>query len=136
MASETRTMVLFEAPHRLPAALADLVAEFGAERTAVACRELTKTYEEVRRGSLRSLAEWAADGVRGEVTLVIAGAPQGQGREVTPADLAAAVVAREVAGEQRRDAIAGVARELGVPRRVVYDAVVAAKGEARTRPGS
>ncbi|MDT4965225.1 MAG: rRNA (cytidine1402-2-O)-methyltransferase, partial [Pseudonocardiales bacterium] len=74
LAAEPRTMVFFEAPHRLAAALGDLVDAFGASRRAVVCRELTKTYEEVRRGGLGELAEWAAGEVRGEVTLVVAGA--------------------------------------------------------------
>ncbi|WP_148204489.1 16S rRNA (cytidine(1402)-2'-O)-methyltransferase [Acidothermus cellulolyticus] len=76
LADEPRTMVFFEAPHRLAATLADMAAVLGPERRAAACRELTKTYEEVRRGSLVELASWAASGVRGEVTLVVAGAPR------------------------------------------------------------
>src|SRR5687767_11238859 len=74
LAAERRTLVLLEAPHRLAAALADLAAAFGGERRAAACRELTKVFEEVRRGSLAELVDWAAGGVRGEVTLVVAGA--------------------------------------------------------------
>jgi 16S rRNA (cytidine1402-2'-O)-methyltransferase len=90
------------------------------------CRELTKTHEEVRRGPLSELAAWAADGVRGEITLVVAGAPP---RPVTmdAAALAAEVAAEEAAGATRKDAIRAVVARTGLPRRTVYDAVVAAK---------
>jgi len=74
LAAEPRTLVFFEAPHRIAGTLADLAAAFGADRPAALCRELTKTYEEVRRGSLGELAA-GADDVRGEITLVVAGAP-------------------------------------------------------------
>jgi 16S rRNA (cytidine1402-2'-O)-methyltransferase len=126
LADEPRTMVFFEAPHRLAAALAALAEAFGADRSAAVCRELTKTYEEVRRGPLGDLAQWAADGVRGEITLVVGGAPARTG-PVDPADLAAEVAGREAAGIPRKQAIADVARERGVRKRAVYDAVVAAR---------
>lgn len=126
LAAEPRTLVLFEAPHRLAATLADLAAAFGADRPAVACRELTKTFEETRRGTLAELAKWAADGVRGEVTLVVGGAPA-MVSVYDDADLVAAVVARERAGTPRKTALAEVATAYGVPRRVVYAAVVSAK---------
>ncbi len=126
LATEARTLVFFEAPHRVPATLADLASAFGADRPAALCRELTKTYEEVRRGPLGELADEAAAGVRGEVTLVVAGAPAGAAT-AEPAELAAAVAAREAAGTPRKGAIAEVAAVRGIPKRVVYDAVVAAK---------
>jgi 16S rRNA (cytidine1402-2'-O)-methyltransferase len=126
LAGEQRTLVFFEAPHRLAATLADLRDAFGADRAAAVCRELTKTYEEVRRGGLGELAGWAAGDVRGEITLVVAGAAPVTG-SVEPAELAADVAEREAAGEPRKDAIAAVARERGVPKRAVFDAVVAAK---------
>ena len=122
---ELRTLVLFESPRRLAATLTELVAAFGADRPAAVCRELTKTHEEIRRGSLAELAAWAAEGVLGEVTLVIGGASGTASAE--PGDLAAAVAAREAAGEARKDAIAAVARERGVPKRMVFDAVVSAR---------
>jgi 16S rRNA (cytidine1402-2'-O)-methyltransferase len=125
LADERRTLVLFEAPHRLAVTLADLVAAFGAERPAAVCRELTKTHEEIRRGTLAELAAWAAGDVRGEITLVVGGATAPAA--VEPADLAAAVAAREAAGEPRKEAIAAVARENGVPKRAVFDAVINAK---------
>lgn len=122
---ERRTLVLFEAPHRLAATLAD-AAEILGPRPAAACREMTKTYEEVRRGTLAELAAWAADGVRGEITLVVAGAPRVV-PDADPVALAAAVAAREAAGTDRKAAIVEVARETGLPKRVVYAAVVAAR---------
>jgi 16S rRNA (cytidine1402-2'-O)-methyltransferase len=126
LAGEIRTLVFFEAPHRLAATLADLADAFGPDRPAAVCRELTKTYEEVRRGPLADLARWAAGEVRGEITVVVGGAaPSAQ--PSSPAELAAAVVAREQAGLSRKDAIADVTRAHGVPRRAVFDAVVAAK---------
>jgi 16S rRNA (cytidine1402-2'-O)-methyltransferase len=126
LADERRTIVLFEAPHRIAESLADAASVLGPDRPAAACRELTKTYEEVRRGTLAELAAWAAEGVRGEITLVIGGAPE-RAAAADPADLAAAVAAREAAGTDRKTAIAEVVAATGVARRVVYDAVVAAK---------
>jgi len=92
LSAERRTMVFLEAPHRLTASLGDLAAAFGADRAAVACRELTKTWEEIVRGDLGRLLCWATDGreIRGELTLVVAGAPAGP-RRLTFADLAADV---------------------------------------------
>jgi 16S rRNA (cytidine1402-2'-O)-methyltransferase len=125
LAGERRTTVLFEAPHRLGACLADLASVLGPARRAVVCRELTKTYEEVRRGTLAELAERFSGEVRGEVTVVLAGAEPVVAE--TPEELARLVAVREASGEPRKEAIAGVARETGVARREVYDAVVAAK---------
>jgi 16S rRNA (cytidine1402-2'-O)-methyltransferase len=127
LAAEPRTMVFFEAPHRVGAALADLADAFGTDRPAALCRELTKTYEEVRRGGLGELAQWAGGEVRGEITLVVAGAPAEQLVDVDPAELAAAVAEHESAGAARKDAIATVAKAHGLPKRTVFDAVVAAK---------
>jgi 16S rRNA (cytidine1402-2'-O)-methyltransferase len=127
LARERRTLVFFEAPHRLGEALRDLADAFGPRRPAAVCRELTKTYEEVRRGGLGELAEWAAGDVRGEITLVVAGAPDEPAAQAGPDVLAADVAAREAAGQPRKEAIAEVARARGVPKRAVFDAVVAAK---------
>jgi len=126
LAGERRTLVFFEAPHRLAAALADLAEAFGPQRPAAVCRELTKTYEEIRRGTLAELAEWAGGEVRGEITLVVSGADEPVGT-AEPAELAAEVAEREAAGQARKEAIAEVARVRGVPKRAVFDAVVAAK---------
>jgi len=130
LAGERRTLVLFESPRRLGATLAELAAVFGAERRAAVCRELTKTHEQVVRGTLAVLAKDLAGGVLGEVTLVIEGA-QPVAVAVTPEQAAAAVSEREARGQSRKEAIVGVARELGVPRREVYDAVVASVRSAR-----
>ena len=126
LADERRTMVFFESPHRLADALADCADAFGAERSAAVCRELTKTHEEVRRGPLGELASWAADGVRGEITLVVGGAPAAP-VALSPSELAALVADEEEAGATRKDAIRAVVVRTGLPRRTVYDAVVAAK---------
>lgn len=131
LAGESRTQVFFEAPHRLAATLTDMAAAFGADRPAAVCRELTKTYEEVRRGPLAELAAWAEPGVRGEITVVVAGAPP-VAASAEPAALAGAVAEREAAGEDRKAAIAAVAVAAGVPKRAVFDAVVAAKAAAAT----
>jgi 16S rRNA (cytidine1402-2'-O)-methyltransferase len=128
LAAEPRTMVFFESPHRLAAALAAMAEAFGQDRSAAVCRELTKTYEEVRRGPLGDLAAWAGEGVRGEITVVVGGAVAQSGHRdghVDFTELAAAVAGREAAGLPRKQAIADVARARGVPKRVVYDAVLA-----------
>src|SRR5205814_5867002 len=111
LAAEPRTLVLFEAPHRIAAALADLAAAFGADRPAALCRELTKTYEEIVRRPLGELAAWAADGPpRGEITLVVGGAPAAPAVRPDDAGLRAEVAGHEAGGTPRRDAIALVAR--------------------------
>ncbi len=122
LAGEPRTMVFFEAPHRTGAALTALAEAFGAERPAAVCRELTKTHEEVRRGPLGELTGWAAEGVRGEVTLVVAGAPESTGA-TDVVSLRRAVADLESDGMSRKDAIAEVAVRSGVRRRQVYDVV-------------
>jgi len=126
LSAERRTMVFFEAPHRLADTLAAMASVFGAERPAAVCRELTKTYEEIKRDTLGELAAWAARRVRGEITLVVAGAPA-PAAVTEPAELARLVAARESSGETRKAAIAAVAAAAGVPKRVVFDAVVEAK---------
>jgi 16S rRNA (cytidine1402-2'-O)-methyltransferase len=125
LAGEPRTAVLFEAPHRLADSLRDMVSVLGAERRAVVCRELTKTHEEIARGTLAELADRFSGEARGEITIVLAGAERVVAE--TPEELARLVAVREAAGEPRKEAIAGVARETGKARRDVYDAVVAAK---------
>src|SRR4029453_4793510 len=103
LAAEPRTLVLFEAPHRIADALADLVTTFGAERPAAVCRELTKTYEEIRRGSLAELADWAGAGEPGgEITLVVGGAAPSAADRPADDELRTAVARREAAGDSRR----------------------------------
>jgi 16S rRNA (cytidine1402-2'-O)-methyltransferase len=125
LAAEPRTLVLFESRRRLASTLAALAEAFGPGRAAVVCRELTKTHEEVRRGTLGDLAAWAQTGPLGEITIVVAGAPPPR---ADPAEIgpraAADVAARERAGVPRKAAMAEVARELGVRTRDVYDAVL------------
>jgi 16S rRNA (cytidine1402-2'-O)-methyltransferase len=123
LAAEERTMVFFEAPHRTEAALLAMAEAFGGARRGAVCRELTKTHEEVRRGGLADLAGWAADGVRGEVTIVVAGAAAASVDELDAATLADRVAAAEAEGLSRRDAIKEVARRTGIGKRDVYAAV-------------
>jgi 16S rRNA (cytidine1402-2'-O)-methyltransferase len=121
LAAEPRTLVFFEAPHRITGALADLAATFGEDRPAAVCRELTKTYEEVRRGPLASLAAWAVESPpRGEITLVVGGAPARPAERPDDDELRAAVAAQEAGGRSRRDAIQAVADEYGLKKREVY----------------
>jgi 16S rRNA (cytidine1402-2'-O)-methyltransferase len=114
-------MVFYEAPHRLAEVLTDMAELWGEHRPAVVCRELTKTYEEVRRGGLAELAEWAHGGVRGEVTLVVSGRDDVTS-DVSDEDLQQAVLEAQAAGVSRKDAVTSVANSLGVPRRRVYQA--------------
>ena len=123
LAGERRTMVFFEAPRRTEATLLAMAEAWGPDRAAAVRRELTKTHEEVRRGPLADLASWAADGVRGEVTIVVAGAEPVAGVAADGDSLRAAVAAREGTGMTRKEAIAEVAKVAGVPKREVYQAV-------------
>ena len=118
--SEPRTMVFFESVHRIEECLAAMVDAFGADRPAAVCRELTKTYEEVRRGPLGELSAWAASGLRGELTIVIAGST---GEITAPPDESAVrseIEALVTAGRSRRDAVDEVAAGLGLTRKAVY----------------
>lgn len=123
LAAEPRTLVFFESPRRIGTTLADLAAAFGSDRRAAVCRELTKTHEEVLRGSLGELAGKLQEGVLGEVTLVVAGASQ-LPEPVEATDAVAEVLARVRAGASRRDAVTAVAAELGLRRRDLYAAVI------------
>lgn len=123
LAKEERTMVFFEAPHRTEAALTAMAEALGADRPGAVCRELTKTHEEVRRGPLAELAAWAADGIRGEVTIVVAGAVPSADIGSDPDSLRAAVAELEGEGVPRKEAIVEVARLAGVPKREVYNLV-------------
>lgn len=122
LAGERRTMVFFEAPHRLAASLADLAQAFGEDRAAAVCRELTKTYEEVRRGPLHELVAWALDGVRGEITLVVAGAepvPTAVGDHLED------IARRVAAGERLKAVCADISAASGLSRKALYDAYLA-----------
>ncbi|MCT7657344.1 16S rRNA (cytidine(1402)-2'-O)-methyltransferase [Mycobacterium deserti] len=126
LAAEARTCVFFESPRRLADTLASAVDVLGPERRAVVCRELTKTHEEIRRGSLGELAEWAADGVLGEITVVLAGATPRADLET----LVAEVNELLADGARVKDACAQVvSAHPGAPsRRELYDAVLRARG--------
>lgn len=125
LVTNPRTMVFFEAPHRLAESLKDFAEVFGQEHQAVICRELTKTYEEVIRGSFQELITWSDREILGEITLVVAGC--GEQEETTPEQWVELVATRVALGVSQRDAIAEVAKELHVAKRDVYDAVLAAK---------
>jgi 16S rRNA (cytidine1402-2'-O)-methyltransferase len=124
LADERRTMVFFEAPHRLAATLTAMAEAFGADRDAAVCRELTKTYEEVRRGGLAELAAWAEEGARGEITVVVGGA-RGAAAEVS--DVLPGILERIAAGERLKDVCADVAARTGLSKKGLYDAAVAAR---------
>jgi 16S rRNA (cytidine1402-2'-O)-methyltransferase len=134
LANETRTIIFFEAPHRLLESLADAVSVFGPNRLGAICREMTKTYEEVIRGDLETLHNWAAaTEILGEITLVIAGFDP-DSRQFTEADLIAEVLKQEAAGISRKEAITEVARITGRAKREVFDAMVTYKSQDRVTP--
>lgn len=121
LADERRTMVFFEAPHRIEATLGAMAEAFGPKRRAAVCRELTKTYEEVRRGGLAELAEWAADGVRGEITVVVGGAAA---RVSSLEEVLPGIRERVAAGERLKEVCSEVAAATGLSKKVLYDAAV------------
>jgi len=134
LATEERTMVFFEAPHRLEESLADMVLAFGAKRQAAVCRELTKTYEEVKRGELGDLAQWAQGEVRGEITVVVDGASSDDLREAAgladDESVARAVAEAMKSGMSRKDAAAQVAEAAGLSKRYVYDASLRTRADS------
>ena len=121
VAQERRTMVFFEAPHRIAATLEAMAEILGPDRPAAVCRELTKTYEEVRRGGLAELAQWAAEGVKGEITIVVGGAER---TTISKEDAIAEVLARKDRGARLKDVCAAVATSTGHSKKALYDAVV------------
>ena len=127
VAGDPRTTVLFESPGRTAATLADLAVACGGDRPVAVARELTKLHEEVWRGSLREAVEWASAGVRGEVVLVVAGAPAPGETEVDDDVLAAALAEVVAGGARTRGAVDQVAAAHGVPRRRVYELALRAK---------
>jgi 16S rRNA (cytidine1402-2'-O)-methyltransferase len=127
LATEPRAVVFFESPRRLAATLAVAVEVLGAERPAAVCRELTKTYEQVLRGPLGELAEWAADGqVRGEITVVLAGQVGPVAGAASMDELVARVQQRVADGERLKDAVSAVAAGTEFAKRELYAAAVAA----------
>jgi 16S rRNA (cytidine1402-2'-O)-methyltransferase len=130
LATEPRTMVFFEAPHRVLATLTAMAAAFGADRPCAAVRELTKVHEEVLRGPLDEVRQrLEAAGPRGELTLVVGGVPAAAPAPAAPAALAAEVAALVAGGSSTKDAVDTVARASGTPRRAVYQAVLDARDE-------
>jgi 16S rRNA (cytidine1402-2'-O)-methyltransferase len=124
LAREPRTMVFFESPNRLPAALADLVTALGADRRIAVCRELTKLHEEVRRGPAAEVAAYFADGARGEICLVVAGA---EPASASLPDGIAQVLALVAQGIRLKEASAEVAESTGLSRRELYEGALAAR---------
>lgn len=120
-------MVFFEAPHRLAVTLAAMAEAFGPDRPAAVCRELTKTYEEVRRGGLTELADWAADGVKGEITVVVSGLDPASTPGPGERDLIPEILQRTTAGERLKDVAREVASRTGLSAKALYDAAVAAR---------
>ncbi|QIM21741.1 16S rRNA (cytidine(1402)-2'-O)-methyltransferase [Phycicoccus sp. HDW14] len=124
LATEARTMVFFEAPHRLARTLTSMATVLGPERPAAVCRELTKTYEEVRRGPLAELAGWAEEHARGEITVVVGGAT---GPAAGLEDVLPEVLTRTAAGERLKDVCAEVASATGLSKKALYDAALTAR---------
>lgn len=124
LATEPRTMVFFEAPHRLAEFLSDAADALGVDRRAAVCRELTKPYEQVVRGPLAELADWASEPPRGEVTVVIQGAPQATDDWESALDR---VRVRVNGGAKLSEAVAEVARETGLRRKGLYERALAAR---------
>ena len=124
---EPRTMIFFEAPHRLKKTLNDMAEVFGSDRRAAVAREMTKTYEEVIRGSLQELNMWATGEIKGEITLVVAGSESTAGGEISLPELVKLVHERVKEGQSTKDAAAQVALNFGRSKREVYEAVIVAK---------
>lgn len=128
LAGEERTMIFYESPHRTAATLADFVQTFGADRRGTVSRELTKLHEEVRRGTLAELAEWAAsERIRGEIVIIVEGAQTPETPEAR--DIVQLVLNRVTGGERLKSACAAVAAETGTSKRDLYEAALAARSE-------
>ncbi|MBS4946646.1 MAG: 16S rRNA (cytidine(1402)-2'-O)-methyltransferase, partial [Rothia mucilaginosa] len=128
LAGEERTMIFYESPHRTAATLADFVQTFGADRRGTVSRELTKLHEEVRRGTLAELAEWAeSERIRGEIVIIVEGAQAPETPEAQ--DVVQLVLDRVAAGERLKAACAAVAAETGTSKRELYEAALAARSE-------
>ena len=126
LVDEARTMVFFDSPHRVGATLAAMALYFGAEREAAVCRELTKTYEEVRKGHLGELALWAHDGLKGEITIVVAGAPD---VEPSPDDFVSEVLTLAEAGMRLKAAAGYISERTGVRKKDLYEAALVRRGD-------
>jgi 16S rRNA (cytidine1402-2'-O)-methyltransferase len=129
LAQQERTIIFFEAPHRITECLVDAADAFGLDRSGAICREMSKNYEEVVRGSIAELISWAkSKEILGEITVVIAGFDPAS-RQIADEDLIKRVLELEEIGETRKEAIAQVAKKYAVAKRVVFDAMVTYKSE-------
>lgn len=129
LSEEERTIIFFEAPHRICDSLLDAAKAFGLERAGAICREMSKQYEEVVRGSIAELITWSkSKEILGEITVVIAGFDPAD-RQIDQSELVETVLELEAKGESRKEAIAQVAKKFAVAKRVVFDAMVTNKGE-------
>ena len=129
LAQQERTMIFFEAPHRITECLIDAGNAFGLDRSGAICREMSKHYEEVVRGSVTELISWSkSKEILGEITVVIAGFDPAS-RQIADGDLIKMVLELEEIGESRKEAIAQVAKKYAVAKRVVFDAMVTYKSE-------
>ena len=129
LAQQERTVIFFEAPHRITECLVDAAAAFGLDRSGAICREMSKHYEEVVRGSIAELITWAkSKEILGEITVVLAGFDPAS-RQIADEDLIKMVLELEEIGESRKEAIAQVAKKYAVAKRVVFDAMVTYKSE-------
>jgi len=129
LAQQERTIIFFEAPHRITECLIDAANAFGLDRSGAICREMSKNYEEVVRGSIAELISWAkSKEILGEITVVIAGFDPAS-RQIADEDLIKRVLELEEIGETRKEAIAQVAKKYAVAKRVVFDAMVTYKSE-------
>ncbi|MEZ7898595.1 MAG: 16S rRNA (cytidine(1402)-2'-O)-methyltransferase [Flaviflexus sp.] len=126
LVGEERTMVFFDSPHRIGDTLAAMVLYFGDDREAAVCRELTKTYEEVKRGPLGELAEWAKDGLRGEITIVVSGADED---DASAEDYVAEVLTLANMGMRLKSAAAYISERTGVRKKELYEAAMARRDE-------
>lgn len=135
LAADRRTLIFFESPHRLADALADLATVFGATRKAAVCRELTKLYEEVERGTLQELAARYADGTRGEIVIVVDGAPEADATAGLPAAVAT-VLEMAASGIRLKEAAADVANATGHGTRELYELALRAKSAVTKQGGS
>ena len=133
LAAERRTMVFFESPNRIAASLVDIAAALGDDRRVVVCRELTKMFEEVKRGTASELAVWAADGVRGEIAVVIEGAAE---RIVDLETGVTQVLALVAAGARLKESAAEVAEATGLGKRDLYQSALDRRAGAGTDAGA
>jgi 16S rRNA (cytidine1402-2'-O)-methyltransferase len=127
LVEQPRTIIYFEAPHRITESLQDAISTFGADRQAVICREMSKQYEEVVRGSLNELLQWSeAKEILGEITVVVSGFNP-QEREINQDAIIENVLRYESSGMSRKEAMAEVAKSYGIAKRTVFDVMVAHK---------